>query len=83
MKIRKFKRMEMYTMTKGKETEEVKVTELERKIGDTPIAQNINPRLAPFADYICVRDFLPKDAIRRIAVTAREHLRERLVPDDD
>ena len=63
--------------------EEVKVPELDRKIGDTPVANKINSRFDSFSDYLCVRDFLPKDAIRRIAVTAREHLRERLVPDDD
>ena len=63
-------------------TDKVKVTELERKIGDALIAQKISS-LTHLVDYLCVRDFLPKDAIRRIAVTAREHLRERLVPDDD
>ena len=69
-------------MTKKAEAEETKIPELERKIGDTPIAQKLS-YLGNLADYLCVRDFLPKDAIRRIAVTAREHLRERLVPDDD
>lgn len=68
---------------KSSKTEEVKVTELERKIGDTPIAQKITFTHTHLANFLCVRDFLPKDAIRRIAVTAREHLRERLVPDDD
>lgn len=68
---------------KGSVAEEVKVTELERKIGGTPIAQEINFRSNCYSNYLCVRNFLPKEAIRRIAVTAREHLRERLVPDDD
>ena len=70
-------------MKPTEKAKEVKVTELERKIGDTPIAQKIHFLRDPLADYLCVRDFLSKDAIRRIAVTAREHLRERLVPDDD
>ncbi len=71
-------------MAKKVKAEETKIPELERKIGDTPIAQKICYSLpAHLVDFLCVRDFLPKDAIRRIAVTAREHLRERLVPDDD
>ena len=71
-------------MAKKVKAEETKIPELERKIGDTPIAQKIYHSLpAHLVDFLCVRDFFPKDAIRRIAVTAREPLRERLVPDDD
>ena len=70
-------------MAKKVEVKEVKVTELERKIGDTPIGNKITHGPFYYAGFLCVSDFLPKDAIRRIAVTAREHLRERLVPDDD
>ena len=73
-------------MTKKVKAEETKIPELERKIGETPIAHKLGYHIHEFShlnDYICVCDFLPKDAIRRIAVTAREHLRERLVPDDD
>ncbi len=66
-------------------TGEVKITELERRIGDTPIAQKMGYFVgsihAPIDIY--VRDFLPKYAIAHIARTAREYLRERLVPDDD
>ena len=71
-------------MSKGSsKTKEVKVPELERKIGDTPLAQTLSFTSDHLNDFWCVRNFLPQDAIRRIAVTAREHLRDRLVPDDD
>ena len=64
--------------------EEVKISELERRIGDTPIAQKISCGPNSYLnDFFCVCDFLSKDAIRRIAWTAREYLRDTLVPDDD
>ncbi len=65
------------------EVKEVKVTELERRIGETCVAYKIGSHFEGIQETLYVRDFLAGDVISRIARTVKEYLRERLVSDDD